>query len=223
MKNGSHFGDGRKAMKSGNCGKGVGYATIMLLFVWLLLPAPATAQTQIKLDRVRKKKLDTFFSNFSESAMESFKQHSLSRKALLDFALDHIYKNDYRSIRHAGNNAYIPAALVDKVTEKYFGEKLKKHQESEYQVPEASGEAYVFSQISGLAEVGKNLFRATGVIYSVDSGSTLDPHATPATWKKAGEDVEQTGKFSALVKKEPSGRYILLEYQVDPTSAKTGT
>jgi hypothetical protein len=48
------------------------------------------------------------------------------------------------------------------------------------------------------------------------SGGAPDPHGTPAAWKKAGEEVEQIGKFSALIKKlgTGKGRYILLEYQV---------
>ncbi len=203
-------------MKGGNYGKWLGCAAILLLSTTLLPVSPAGATAAVKLGKVQKKQLDTFFSNFSESALKSFKHNSLSRKALLDFALDHIYKNDYKSIRHAGNNAYIPIGLVDKVSVKYFGKNLKENRKPEYKVPEASGEAYVFSQISTLtAAPGKNLFKAEGVIYSADSGSTLDPHATPATWKKAGEEVQQIGKFSALIEKKPSGGYILLEYQVN--------
>ena len=190
----------------------------MLLIICLFLPSLATAQAEIKLKAAEKKQLDTFFSNFSEADLKSFKQNSLSQEALLNFALDHIYKNDYKSIKHSkdGNSAIIPAALVDKVTEKYFGQKLKKHEKSEYLVPEASGEAYKFSQITRLLGAGQDLFQAEGVIYLTGSGGTPDPHGTPAAWKKAGEEVEQIGKFSALIKKETTGkeRYILLEYKV---------
>jgi hypothetical protein len=140
----------------------------------------------------------------------------LSQEALLNFALDHIYKNDYKAIKHSGNWAFLTATLVDKVTEKYFGQKLQKQKKSEYKVPEASGEAYVFSQISRLAGIGNHLFQAQGVIYMTGSGGTPDPHGTPAAWKKAGEEVEQLGKFSALIKKARTGkgRYLLLEYNV---------
>ncbi len=207
-------------------GKAAGCVSILLLVICLLLPSLAAAQTEIKLNAAEKKKLDTFFSNFSETTLGSFKQNSLSQKALLNFALDHIYKNDYKAIKHSkdGNTAIIPVALVDKVTEKYFGQMLKEQRKSEYRVPEASGEAQWFSQISKLTQVDKELFRAEGVIYVASSGSTLDKHATPAAWKKAGEEVEQLGTFSALIKKVKAGqdRYILLEYQVVNTINKPG-
>jgi hypothetical protein len=192
------------------------YPSILLLTICLLVPSLATAQTEINMTAAQKKQLDTFFSNFSETALGSFKQNSLSQEALLNFALDHIYKNAYKSIKHSkdGNTATIPAALVDKVTERYFGQKLQKHKKSEYLVPEASGEAYVFSQITRLLEAGKDLFKAEGGIYQTGSGGTPDPHGTPAAWKKAGEEVAQIGKFSALIQKVKTGKehYILLEY-----------
>jgi hypothetical protein len=189
-----------------------------LVFLFLLLPAMAAAQSAVKLEPAEKKKLDTFFSNFSEVNLKSFNQDSLSREDLLNFALDHIYKNNYKSIKHSKetNSAVIPAAVVDKVTDKYFGRTLPQHAKAEYIVPEASGEAYIFSQVVKLADVGQNRYQAEGVIYLTASGGTPDPHGTPAAWKKAGAEVEQIGKFSALIKKETAGtpRYILLEYQV---------
>lgn len=83
-------------------------------------------------------------------------------------------------------------------------------------MPLADGEAYTFSQITRLLGVGQGLLQAEGVIYLAGSGSTPDPHGAPAAWKKAGEEVEQIGKFSALIKKEKTGKehYILLEYNV---------
>ncbi len=204
--------------RRGAMARSAGYGSIWLLIICLLLPSLAAAQAEITLTAGKKKQLDTFFSNFSETNLKSFKQNSLSQEALLNFALDHIYKNDYKSIKHSKNGAaaIIPAALVDKTTEKYFGQKLKKQQKAEYQVPEASGEAYVFSQITRLLVAGKNLFQAEGVIYMTGSGGTPDPHGTPAAWKKSGEEVKQIGKFSALIKEETTGkkRYILLEYNV---------
>jgi len=199
----------------GRCG---GYTSIWLMIICLFLPSLATAQSEVKLNAVEKKQLDTFFSNFSETNLKSFKQDSLPQEALLDFALSHIYKNAYKSLKHSkdGASAIIPTALVDKTTEKYFGQKLKKHEKAEYLVPLATGEAYTFSQITGLQGVGQDLFQAEGIIYISSSGGTPDPHGTWATWKKAGEDVQQIGKFSALIKKELTGnkRYILLEYNV---------
>ncbi len=216
-----------RAKGRGSWGRPGTYTSIWLLITCLFLPSLATAQAEVKLSAAEKKQLNTFFSNFSEVAMESFKQGSLSQEALLKFALDHIYKNDYKSIKHSqdGNTAIIPAALVDKVTEKYFGQKVQKRQKSKYQVPEASGEAWWFSQISRLTQAGNDLFQAEGVIYVASSGSTIDMHANPASWKKSGEDeVGRVGTFSALIKKVRPGKtpYILLEYQVVNTINKPG-
>lgn len=204
------------AIGRGIWGRPGGYTRIWLIIICLFLPSLATAQSEIKLTAVEKKQLDTFFSNFSETNLKSFKQNSLPQEALLNFALDHIYKNNYKSIKHSkdGASAIIPTALVDQTTEKYFGQKLQKHEKAEYLVPLATGEAYTFSQITRLQGVGQDLFQAEGIIYITSSGGTPDPHGTWATWKKAGEDVQQLGKFSALIKKELTGnkRYILLEY-----------
>jgi hypothetical protein len=191
---------------------------IFLMLLCLFLPSLVMAQSEINLNAVEKKQLNTFFSNFSEANVKSFKINSLTQEALLNFALDHIYKNADKSLKRSTDRsaAIIPAALVDQTTEKYFGQKIQKHEKSEYLVPLASGEAYTFSQITRLLAAGKDLCQAEGVIYMAGSGGTPDPHGTPEAWKKAGEEVEQTGKFSALIKKEKTGkeRYILLEYHV---------
>ena len=187
------------AMGRGSWRRGGGYASIWLLIICLFLPSLAMAQAEIKLSAGEKKQLDTFFSNFSEANLKSFKQNSLSQEALLNFALDHIYKNDYKSLKHSkdGNSAIIPAALVDQVTEKYFGQKLKKHEKAEYPVPEASGEAYIFSQITRLLGAGQDLFQAEGVIYMTGSGGTPDPARHPGSlekgWRRSGTDREIFG------------------------------
>jgi hypothetical protein len=204
------------AMGRGGWGLTAIYAIFLLLSICLLLPSGATAQTEIKLSAAQKKQLDTFFSNFSEAYLKSFKQNSLTQEALLAFALNHIYRNAFKSLKRSkdGAAAIIPAALVDQTTEKYFGQKLKKHANAEYLVPLADGEAYIFSQITRLLGVGQDRFQAEGVIYMTGSGGTPDPLGTPAAWKKAGEEVWRIGKFSALIKKEKTGkgRFILLEY-----------
>jgi hypothetical protein len=189
-----------------------------LIIICLFLPALAMAQAEINLNAVQKKQLNTFFSNFSEADVKSFKQNSLTRAELLNFALLHIYKNAYKSLKHSkdGSAAIIPAVMVDKTTLRYFGKKIHQHEKSEYLVPLADGEAYRFSQITRLRGGGKDLLQAEGVIYRAGSGGTPDPHGTPEAWKKAGQEVEPIGKFSALIKQERTGkpRYVLLEYQV---------
>jgi len=102
----------------GSWGRDGGYTSILWLIICLFLPSLAMAQSEIKMTAGEKKQLDTFFSNFSEAALKSFKQNSLPPEALLDFALNHIYKNAFRSLKRSkdGASAIIPAALVDQTT-----------------------------------------------------------------------------------------------------------
>jgi hypothetical protein len=111
-----------------------------LMIFCLFLPSLAMAQSEINLTAIEQEQLNTFFSNFSEANLKSFKQNSLTREALLNFALEHIYKNADTSLKRSkdGSAAIIPATLVDKTTEKYFGQKIKRHEKSEYLVPLAS-------------------------------------------------------------------------------------
>lgn len=181
----------------------------------ILFSTVAMAQSAEKLEAGRKAKLDTFFSNFSEAGVQSFKKGALSDEALLEFALRHNYLNNFKSLGKSkdGLSAIVPASLVDKATVKYFGLKMKNTRKEGYAVPLADGEAYTFSQIGALVNMGNGLYRAEGVIYSTGSGGTPDPHGTPEQWKKKGEEVDQTGTFSAVIKSE-ADRYILLEYTV---------
>lgn len=181
----------------------------------VLIATFAGAASEEKLDSAQKRKLDTFFSNFSEAGMESFKKDALSDEAMLNFALTHNYINNRKALKTSkdGQSAIIPADMVDKATVKYFGRRINKPLNPSYAVSLADGEAYTFSQISRLVNMGDHLYQAEGVIYSTGSGGTPDPHGTPAEWKKKGEDVSGVATFSAIIKAE-SERYILLEYAV---------
>jgi hypothetical protein len=173
----------------------------------------ALARPGLAMTPAEKKRLDTFCSNFSEAALPGFAAGGLSEAAMRDFALRHATRNAYKSLKKAkdGRHVLVPAALVDTITEKYFGVRLARHGQVEYPVPEASGEAYVFSQATSLAALGNDQFAVEGVIYAAGSGGTPDPHGTPAQWKKAGEDVEKRGTFTARLR-SVGDRYILLEY-----------
>lgn len=185
----------------------------LLIFLFLALPLLAFAQSDIKLEPIQKKKLNTFFSNFSEANLKSFKQDSLSDADLLEFGLSHNFINNEKSLRKSrdGNSAIITSAQVDKATERYFGMKLTEHKSKTYTLPMASGEAYTFSQIKSLSRLDGEKYLAKGVIYTTSSGGTPNPHSTPEAWKKQGEEVELSGNFSAKIQ-AVGERYILLEY-----------
>jgi len=184
------------------------FAMALLL---LLCTLPAAAQSRSEMTGAEIKRLDTFFSNFSETALPSFKAGQLADAVLLVFALQPATKNNLKAVRHAGDWAYVPAALVDQVTEKYFGIKIRKQAQAEYKLPEASGEAYTFSQIAKLTPSG-DLFIAEGLIYTASSGFDGDTHADPSVWKKAGEEVNCYWTFTATIRRQ-GDRYILVDYQ----------
>jgi hypothetical protein len=189
--------------------------TCMLVALLLLVSGQALAESEYALSPAERKNLNTFFSNFSEASMKSFPQGGLSQEAMLDFGLRHAYLNKFKSLKRAkdGQNVLVPAELVDRASINYFNAKLKKHAKAEYPVPMADGEAYVFSQISKLTDLGDYVYRAEGIIYYTGSGDAADPHSTPAQWKKAGNEVEILGSFTGKIQAVDE-RYVLLEYTV---------
>lgn len=191
---------------------------IVLLLTLLSFSSLALAQSEVKLDPAARKQLNTYFSNFSEAYVESFQQGAVSDEALLAFAKRHNYINNFKLLKRSpdGQHVLLPSAMVDRSTERYFGRKIAKHAQAAYPILLADGEAYVFSQVDRLTDIGNGQYRAEGSIYSTGSGETLDPHGTPDQWKKAGAEVERLFRFTALIQKAKTGqgRYILLEYQV---------
>jgi hypothetical protein len=98
---------------------------------------------------------------------------------------------------------------------KYFDKVISKHAEPVYTMGQASGEAYIFSQIDRLVKLDNGLFEAKGTVYYTGSGETLDPHAAPEVWQNEGIDVGISMTFTALIKKinsDGKDRYILLQY-----------
>ncbi|NDY57853.1 hypothetical protein G3N56_14045 [Desulfovibrio sulfodismutans] len=189
-----------------------------LCLLAVLLPCLAMAQTNVPLRGDEKKKLDTFFSNFAEVNMKNFTQGPLSDEELLYFATWHCIINAADSFQttNDGNDIIIPASAIDKATEKYLGQTIKKHLKPSYVESMASGEAYVFAQVDSLQKRDDGTYLAKGTIYATGSGAVIDPHATAADWKKAGETVNPQETFTGVIRKTDGeqGRYILLEYAV---------
>jgi hypothetical protein len=188
------------------------------ILVLLLLVMPSfmvLSAGAMKLEPAEQKSLNVFFSNFSEADLKSFTPQTLSDDLLLDFALAHNLINRVSSLEKSrdGNSVIVTSAQIDKTTEKYFGKKVAQHHRQTYTRPLAEGEAYTFSQLSSLTDLGGHLYLANGVIYRAGSGATPNPQGTPAQWKKAGEEVEPCGSFIAKIK-SVGERYILLEYHV---------
>lgn len=192
---------------------------ILILFAIMMVITTLSFAAAIKLEPAKQKKLNIFFSNFSEADVTSFAQGELSDQAMIDFALRHVYINNFKSLKKSkdGSSVIATSKQIDTATMKYFGKKVKQHKESSYTIPCADGEAFYFSQLDALEDLGNKTFKATGTIYSTGSGGTPDVHGTPADWEKAEEDVAVTNKFSALIKSEGE-RYLLVEYSLADTA-----
>ncbi len=196
--------------------KVIGVVLCLAFFV-----ASAFAATEVKMTKAEKNKLDTFFSNFSEQYMEGFSEGELTDQMMFQFAETHLIINASQKLKMTkdGSSVLIPKALIDKTTEKYFGKRIAAHESDDYVVEMASGEAYVFSQVDKLEQIDDGRLFATGSIYVTGSGETVDPHATPAVWKKGGVEVDVSGTFVGLIQKiskDGKDRYILLSY--NPTN-----
>ena len=175
----------------------------------IILPVLALAQSDYVLTAAEQKKLDTFFSNFSEAHVESFTQETLTEKTLLDFALIHCYINKFKSLTRQpdGLTMGVPAQLVDQATERYFGRTISQHAEKVYKIPLADGEAYTFSQINKMTPLGADRFKAEGFIYSTGSGGRLTHMARLRNGPKRVRKSIRWGSFRPSSKKStPAAR-----------------
>jgi hypothetical protein len=191
---------------------------LALCIVALLLPSAAFAQKEMSMNVKEKENLNNFFSNFSAVNLSSFKKGCLTDEQMLDFAESHCISRESENFKtvNKGYDIVVPAKDIDRITEKYFGEKIKNHKLKEYIFGMASGEAYIFSQVNRLIALDNGDFRAEGTIYYAGSGEILDEHGTPESWKKADIDVLVGGTFLGIIRKVKTDkeRYILLEYDM---------
>ncbi len=192
---------------------------IGIAFCLALLATNAFAGTEVNMSLADKQKLETFCSTFSEVWMERFPKGGLTDEMMLEFAK---IVAPQEGLEEQENFILIPLERIDETTEKYFGKRISANRKNDYRVPLAGGEAWRFSQVDKLEQVGDNLFFATGTIFITGSGSTLDPHATPAEWEKEDEWADKVGTFTALIRKtrqDGENRYALLAY-TPPQSPK---
>ncbi len=187
------------------------------------------ADGSVKLSFKEIKKLNTFFSNFSEASVEPFKKGEISDSALIRFCVSHNEINNSKVFVSAGkaNLVKIRASLIDETAVRYFGKKISSHQSVRsngisygkgwYLVENASGEMFRFSQVKDFLQKGDDVYTATVNVYSASSGWTGNVHGTAEEWKKnSADDVpELSAVMKALVRKvkfKGQSRYILLEY-----------
>lgn len=185
-------------------------------------------EKEIKLSKGEWKKLNTFFSNFSEVFLKPFEKGQISNKELVKFGILHNFWNNYNLFKQYGSNELkLDKKYVEASVEKYFGIKSITHEtideatykDGYYIIPNGAGEVYVFSQVTKFIDIGNGYYLAYLNIYYASSGFTGDPHGNLKEWQKDddGDIPKLSRKMKATVQKvtsNGSSRYILIEYLV---------
>jgi len=177
--------------------------------------------TDVKLSAAEQKKLNVFFSNFSEVGMAPFARGKVSDETLINFGVLHLYKNSNSLFEKTdAANAKIKEDKVSGAAQKYFGLNITSHKSTDrfkykngyYFIPLADGEAYTFSQVERITDIGGDLYTAYVNVYNAGSGWTGDVNGSRKDWEKDGGEIpELTGKYKAVFEKKNDVN-ILLEY-----------
>ncbi len=165
----------------------------------------------VTLSPDEQKKLNTFFSNFSEAYLEPFSSGNITDDELIKFGILHNYHNNFKLFEKAGENELkIKDAFVTKSIEKYFDKTFSAHKSTKdykykkgyYFIPNADGEAYTFSQVTSVSDLGSNRYVASVNVYTAISGWTGNQHDNPKNWGADGEEKpELYSKFKAIFSK----------------------
>jgi hypothetical protein len=199
----------------------------LLLFVLGVLGSHPTfaKPKEVKLNAAQKRKLNTFFSNFSEAYVAPFQRGKLSDATLISFGIWHRYLNDRdRWCSRAPGENYtlrVRASAVQSAAQWYFGKSITRHRSVSmasyksgfYYLAWGEGDPLPFAQVTKLLDNGDGTFTAYTNEYSTHDA---DPQAAPSEWKKAGAQVWNEGHRRARIEYVGSGaraRYILIEYQ----------
>lgn len=131
------------------------------------------------------------------------------------------------------------ARHVDTVSAKYFGRTVRRHQsvgircadskweggrsgcyQNGYYIFDFSdGEAFAFSQIVRLIEIGDRRYIAYVNVYRPSLDFEGDPHGTVEGWRRGGHEVELIGRMRATLRRDQADgrdRFRLLSYTVSP-------
>lgn len=168
------------------------------------------AGKEVTLSAAEQKKLNIFFSNFSEAYLAPFTAGNISDDELIKFGVLHNFINNRKDFQKSGDYLMVTFDAVSKAIEKYFGKPFKAHKPTKdfkykggyYFIQDADGEAFTFSQVASMSDAGGDKYTALVNVYTASSGWTGDANGNPKTWGADGEEKpELTGKFKATFSK----------------------
>jgi len=180
---------------------------------------------EVTLSAAEMKKLNVFFSNFSEAYLAPFTAGNISDEELIKFGVLHNFINNRKQFQKSGEYVMVTFDAVSKSIEKYFGKTFKNHKPTDdfkykggyYFIQDADGEAFTFSQVGSVSDIGGDKYVAMVNVYSASSGWTGDVNGSPKTWVSDGDEApELTRKFKATFSKKNGEKgeevYNLIEY-----------
>ncbi len=184
--------------------------------------AKETTANDVKLNSEEMKKLNIFFSNFSEVNLKPFTEGKIADDDLINFGVLHLYKNNLGMFEKVdAGNFKIKEDKVSASVQKYFSKNIGSHKSTSefkykngfYFIEIADGEAYTFSQVESLTDIGNDRYVAYVNVYTAGSGWTGDAHGSMKEWKSNGEEEVPvlTEKYKATFEKKNSGN-VLVEY-----------
>jgi hypothetical protein len=186
------------------------------------------SEKKVTLSDTKIKNLNAYFTCFSEIYLPEFSKGNITDSILIQFGVYYNYRNHFSAFKQIaeGSKASISEIQVADSAFKFFGIKISKHQSideieynnKKYIIVNSDGEAYRFSQLRELSDIGGGLYSAIIEIYSASSGFTGDVNASPETWKTNTDEAEipaSEGKMKAIIRKTTKNgdnKYVLLEY-----------
>jgi hypothetical protein len=186
------------------------------------------ATNEVQLSKDEKRKLNIFFSNFSEVYLQPFKRDQISNQQLICFGFYHNYKNNWNLFKNEGQSVKLDSKYVEGSVNYFFGKTVKhesvdqnlKFKDGYYYHPAAFGDPLPFSQVKKLIDLGDNYYLAYVDNYNnfIPGDKTeVDKFYDPIDeWYAQNKDsVKLIGKMNATVKKiseNGNTRYILIDY-----------
>lgn len=208
----------------------------MILSFHYQLPASATISdnNEVQFTKEEKTRLNTFFSNFSETFVPPFDMGQISNKELIRFGVFHNYINNRQRFEriYEFSEERLAAEYVEGTVYWYFGKKVQhqtynldlRYNKGYYYIPMAAGEGLHFSQITKLINLGGNYYTAYVDIYSEGFEQVSGAEGMKYLYKPLEDwepqyrnKIELCQKMKAIIKKvteNGNARYILIQYLV---------
>jgi hypothetical protein len=180
----------------------------------------------ISLSDEEHRKINIFFSNFSEAYFADYDYKNFDLKRLINFAYIHNKINNYSNIEVDGNDMYISAEHVEKTINKYFGIIIDHrsaggfvYRDGNYYTPGADGENYnYFSQVNTFIDNEDGTYSAEISIYmleDVDDGVDSIYYEPKKVWENT-HPYQYVQDAEALIKPavaDGKSTYQLLKYK----------